>query len=812
MAMLEQDLVWAVRTMRRNLGLTVAVVLSLGLALGANAAVWSVVDAFLLRPLGIREIDRVVRVRENRAEPGTAADLRSVSTRTFLRWRAENHVFASMAAGTDADVVLSGRGAPERLAAGRVTADFFSTLGLAPVLGRDFLAEEDRPGGRHVVLLGHGLWERRFGAAPGVLGQALILNGQPYTVVGVMPRGLRHPYQAELWVPLVPVDSPSGPEEQLYVPARLRPGVTLARAGAEMSRLTARLRAADPRPDAPRSADLSPLRAELVGDLDRLLAFLTAVAALVLLIACANASNLLLAQSLEQGGEVAVRTALGATRLALVRQFLAYSILLGLAGGALGLLLSAWSLAPLVSMSPVYALGEFDITPRLDAASLALTAGVSLAVGIAFGLVPALRLSRLGLSGALRETGRGRSLGRGGRRFLAALVVSEVALALVVLVGAGLMGRSLQRTLTEDRGFDRRGVLTFATAFPAYRFPDLAHKARFVAAVTRRLRALPGVTAAGATTTQPLFPGTTSMPFSVEGLAGRGRDGREPYLCHRRTITAGYLEALRVPLLRGRLLSESDDARAPRVVLVSRSFADRYWPGKDPIGRRVKRGRVDGPSPWLTVVGVVGTLVETRDELEPHPDALYFPYAQPTAPELDSMIFVVRAPHAEPSSSAVREAVRGVDPDEPVYDVATMEELFRQRTAPARLSAALYGILGGLGLVLAGLGLHGVLSFTVSRRLHEIGIRSALGASPADLLRLVLGNGLGLTGLGLALGTALSLPFTRLLGSQLHDVEAHDPWTLGGALLFLAVTALFSSLLPARRAARVAPLDALRRE
>ncbi len=812
MAMLEQDLVWAVRTMRRNLGLTVAVVLSLGLALGANAAVWSVADAFLLRPLGIREIDRVVRVRENRAEPGTDADLRSVSTRTFLRWRAENRVFAAMAAGTGADVVLSGRGAPERLPAARVTAGFFSTLGIAPALGRDFLAEEDRPGGRHVVLLGHGLWERRFGAAPGVLGQTLILNGQPYTVVGVMPRGLRHPYQAELWVPLVPVDSPSGPEEQLYVPARLRRGVPLARAGAEMSRLTARLRAADPRPDAPRSADLSPLRGELVGDLDRLLALLSAVAALVLLIACANASNLLLAQSLEQGREAAVRTALGATRLALVRQFLAYSVLLGLAGGALGLLLSAWSLAPLVSISPVYALGEFDITPRLGAASLALTAGVSLAVGIAFGLVPALRLSRLGLRGALRDAGRGSSLGRGGRRFLAALVVSEVALALVVLVGAGLMGRSLERIVTEDRGFDRRDVLTFATAFPAYRFPDLAHKARFVAEVARRLRALPGVAAAGATTTLPLFPGTESVSFSVEGRAGRGREGREPYLCHRRIITPGYLEALKVPLLRGRLLAERDDARAPRVVLVSRSFADRYWPGEDPLGRRVKRGRADAPSPWLTVVGVVGTLAETRDELEPHPDALYFPYAQPTAPALDSMVFALRAPHAERLAAAVREAVRGVDADEPVYDVATLEELFGERTAPARLSSALYGILGGLGLLLAGLGLHGVLSFTVSRRLHEIGIRSALGASPADLLLLVLGNGLGLTGLGLALGAALSLPFTRLLGSQLHGIEAHDPWTLGGALLFLAATALFSSLLPARRAARIDPLDALRRE
>ncbi|HEY8022053.1 MAG TPA: ABC transporter permease [Thermoanaerobaculia bacterium] len=809
--MLEQDLVWAARTMRRNLGLTVAVVLSLGLALGANAAVWGVVDAFLLRPLGIREIGRMVRVRENRAEPGTDADLRSVSPRTFLRWREQNHVFASMAAGTDADVVLSGRGAPQRLPAGRVTANFFSTLGIAPALGRDFLAEEDRPGGRHVVLLGHGLWERRFGSAPGILGQTLVLNGQPHTVIGVMPRGLRHPYQAELWVPLVPLDVPTAPE-QLYVPARLRSGVPLARARAEMARLTARLRADDPRPDAPRSADLSPLRGELVGDLDRLLALLSAVAGLVLLIACANASNLLLAQSLEQGGEAAVRTALGATRPALVRQFLAYSVLLGLAGGALGLFLAAWTLGPLVAISPIYALGEFDITPRIDAASVALTAAVSLAVGVVFGLVPALRLSRLSLHGALRDAGRGRSLGRGGRRFLGALVVSEVALALVVLVGAGLMGRSLQRILTEDRGFDRREVLTFAAAFPAFHFPDLAHKATFVAEVARRLRALPGVTAAGATTTQPLFPGTESTSFSVEGRPGRGRDGREPYLAHRRIITPGYLEALRVPLLRGRLLTERDDARAPRVVLVSRSFADRYWPGVDPIGKRLKQGRLDGPAPWRTVVGVVGTLVETRDELEPHPDALYFPYAQPTAFELDAMVFALRAAHPEGLAAAAREVVRGVDPDEPVYDLATMDDLFRRVTAPARFSAALYVVLGALGLVLAALGLHGVLSFSVSRRRREIGVRSALGASPTDLLLLVLRNGLGLTALGLALGTALSLAFGRLLGSQLHDVGAHDPWTLAGALLFLAVIALVSSLLPARRAARIDPLDALRQD
>ena len=267
-----------------------------------------------------------------------------------------------------------------------------------------------------------------------------------------------------------------------------------------------------------------------------------------------------------------------------------------------------------------------------------------------------------------------------------------------------------------------------------------------------------------------------------------------------------------MPLLRGRLLSEQDGARAPRVALVSRSFADRYWPGVDPIGKRLKQGRLDGPAPWRTVVGVVGTLVETRDELEPHPDALYFPYAQPTSSELDAMTFVLRAAHPEGLAAAARDAVRGVDPDEPIYDVATMDELFRQVTAPARLSAALYVALGGLGLVLAALGLHGVLSFTVSRRRREIGVRSALGASPTDLLLLVLRNGLGLTALGLALGTVLALAFSRLLGSQLHDVEAHDPWTLAGALLFLAVIALVSSLLPARRAARVDPLDALRQD
>jgi putative ABC transport system permease protein len=812
MANLRQDLLWSRRMMRRNFGLTAAVVLSLGLTLGANTATFSVLDAFLLRPLAIRDIDRVVRVRENMAARGEASDLRSLTAASYGPWRANQRVFTDVAAATDTNLTLTGSGEPERFRAAMVSANFFPLLGIRPLLGRNIAPEEDRPGRNQVVMLSYDTWQKNFGGDPRVIGRPVRLNAQTYTMIAVMPRGLHHPYEADMWVPLAYREDPNL-DQEYYAPARLKPGVTLAQARAQMNDMVGRLRQANPRPNAPRAADLSPLRGELVGELDKLLFLLVAASAFVLLIACVNISNLLLAQGLQQGTEVAVRVALGATRGRLARQILTYSLALSLLGAALGLLLAGWAMKPLVALSPAYALGEFDIEPRLDLATLGFTLAGAVAVGFIFGMVPALRISRASISGALQEGGRTRTLGAGGRRLLAGLVVAEVALSLVLLVGAGLIVRSFQRLQGEYRGFDMRNVLSFTVPFPDFKFADPRHKAAFIRSALAHLREIPGVVAVGAATTQPLFTGTMGAGFNVEGTPAANERGY--HLLHNRIVTPGYLESLRVPRLAGRFLDDHDVAGAPRVVVVSKSLADRYWPGvpaESVVGQRVKRGRYDSPRPWLTVVGVAGTLEETHDEVLANDDAWYLPYGQ-AVDEIDSLTFTLRS-RGRPLglAQAARDAIHAADRDEPVYSLMTMEQRFAQRTTPVRFSTVIYTALGLLGLVLAAIGIYGVLAFSVNQRLREIGIRGALGAQPGQLRSLVLGSGLRLAGAGLVIGVAGALALTRFLSSQLYQVSPRDPVALVVAFLCLAAIALLSSYLPARRAARINPVGALRGE
>jgi predicted permease len=810
MESLTQDLRTALRTMRRNRGLTAVVVLSVGLAIGANTAVFSVVNAFLLRPLAIQDIDRVVRVRENVSPPGHEPDVRSVSAASYGHWSRENPVFDGMAAATGTSLTLTGQGEPERISGALISANFFPVLGIKPLLGRTFNAEDDQPGRDDTVLIGYGLWKSRFGSDPQILGKVLALNGRPHTVIGIMPRGLRHPYEADMWVPLGYREDPANTQEY-YAPARLKPGITLERARSEMNTFVQHLAQENPSPNAPQGADLSPLRTEMIGNLARMLYLLSAAAAFLLLIACANISNLLLAQSLNQQVEVAIRTALGAGRGRLVRQYLTYSILLAVVGGIVGLVLSFWAVGPLVALSPVYGLGEFDIQPRLDFPTLGFTFLISLVVGIIFGLVPAFRVSKVNLVGSLKEGGRSRTMGAGSRRLLGSFVVAEVALALVLLVGAGLMFRSLQRLRNEDRGFDRSNLLSFTVAFPDRTFPQRAQKVAFLSEALRRLHDIPEVSGVGATTVQPLYTGTAAASFNVEGHPAT--DARGYHLTHTRTVTPGYFEAMKIPLIAGRYLNEHDDEHSPLVVVISKSFADRYWPGESAVGKRVKRNRYDSTRPWLTVVGVVATLKETEDELLTNSDAWYLPYAQPIIEDIDAMTFVLRSRSApETLLPAAREAIAGVNRDEPVYDVKTMEDRFQTRTQPEQFSSSIYGTLGFLGLILAAIGIYAVLAFSVNQRLPEIGIRSALGASPGEVRLLILRNAVVLAASGLAIGTGGALLLTRFLASQLYQVDPHDPATIAGALLCLGATTLLSSFIPANRAARTSPILALRNE
>jgi putative ABC transport system permease protein len=791
--MLAQDIRWALQTMRRNLGLTLVLVLSLGLAIGATTAVFSVVNAFLIRPLGIEDIDRVVRVYENYAPAGQPPDTYSVSGANYVQWREHGaNVLDGLAAGTFRSLNLTGLGDPERIGGAAVSANFFPLLGIEPVLGRNFTPEEDRPGANRVVLLGHGYWNARFGGDREIVGKVLTLNGEPYEVVGVMPRGLRHPYNADMWVPLA-LESPQTNTWGHYTPARIKRGVTLEEAQSQLTAMAQRLGGPPTPSGVPVSVHLAPLREELIRDLPRLL----------------------LAQSLNQSTEVAVRVALGATRGRLLRQFLTYSVLLALLGGLAGLVLTFWSVKPLVSIASVQeAVNEFDIEPRIDLATLGFTFLVSLVVGVLFGLVPALRVSRSNVNSTLKEGGRSGTLGAGGRRVLSSFVVAEIAVALVLLVGAALTFQSMRRILGEDRGFDTAGILTFEVAFPAEQYPEprMQEKVSFVRDAIERLRAVPGVAVASATTTQPLYPGTWTLPFNVEGRPANTPIGA--YMTHDRVVTPDYFRTLGIRLIKGRLLTEQDNMDTDRAVVVSQSLAERHWPGEDPVGKRVKVGPYDSPAPWITVVGVVENLKETSDGTAPEleSDAWYRSYLQAT-PRFESIVFALKT-EGDPRGvlPGIRGAIAGVDKDRPIYDIMTMEQHLEERTRQERFSSMLYGILGLLGLVLAGMGIYSVLSFSVNQRLREIGIRSAMGARPSDVRALILRGALGLTAIGLLLGALAVFLLTRFLSTQLYQIDYRDPVTLGVALLVLAAIALISSYIPASRAARVDPVRALRYE
>jgi predicted permease len=811
MGWLIRDLRWASMIARRNLGLTVAVVLSMGLAIGANSAVFSVVDAFLLRPLPLRDMGSLMRLRENAAEPGKQPSTRSLSTAVYFQWQEYNQVFEGIAAADGIHLNLTGSGNAERLQGAGITANFLPLLGVQPILGRNFSPEEDKPGQRHVALLGHNLWTSRFNSDPQILGHTIILNGQPHEIIGVLPPNYSFPHQADIMVPLALRNDPTQDASyELMAIARLKPGITIAKANAEMADMCRRLARDHPLRQAPASADLTPLRKEILENLDQLLFLLTAIALFVLLIACVNCSNLLLAQSLSQSTEVAVRLALGARRGHVIRQYLVYSMLLAVLGGALAILVTFWSVGPLISLSSINAsIRDFDVQPRIDARSLAFTLGLSMLAGMLLGLIPAMRVSRTSLRSSLQEGGRASTLGAAGRRLLNAFVISEVALALILLVGAGLILGSFERLLRSDRGFSFDNLLTFETPFPDARFPQNRDKVEFVRRAVERLRTLPGVISAGATTTQPLFPGTWSAAFNPEGRPANNATGY--YVIHTRSVTPGYLESMRIRLLQGRLISEQDTATSPQVVVISKTMADHYWPNENPIGKRVKRGVYSSQRPWMTVVGVVDSLKETSDEDVNTNDAWYLPITQPSIPDIDTVTFVIHyAANSAGLVPAVRSAISGIDKDEPIFHIATMRELLYERTLRQRFGALLCGILGFLGLVLAAVGIYSVLSFSVHQRHQEIGVRVAIGASPVDIKKMVVAKALALTATGLVLGFLASLALTQLIASQLFEISAHDPVILAGALSVLLVVTLIASFLPAIRASRTDPMTAIR--
>ena len=803
MGSLWQDLRFAVRSLPRDPGFAAFTLFTLALVLGANTAIFSVVEGVLLRPLPFPQPDELVVVAEN--GPSPALLYMSCSPSNFDDWRRQNHVFASLAALHRGRFALTGGGGrPLALDGAAVTGDFFRTLGVRPLAGRLLQPADDRPGGEPVVVLGADLWHRRFGGDPAIVHRRIALDGRSYAVVGIAPATLQYPEKSALWVPLgLDYAKERRQTHYLGVVGRLKPGVSLAHAQAEMSAIAGRLARQYPAEDKGWSVALTLLKDSTVQTIRPALAMLQLAAWLVLSIGCANVANLLLARMGSREREIAVRAALGAGRWRLARQIAAESIILFSAGGALGLLLAEWGTRSLLALDP----GAIPRTETIgiDARVLAYTLLVSVGTGAVCGLLPALAATGGPLEEALRQGGRALAGSRRGRLARRALVLGEVALTLMLLVGAGLLIRSFGRLQAVDLGFRPDGVLAATVTLPATRYPDPALRGRFFERAVERIAALPGVEHAASIDALPLSGSTQVVEVAAEGRPplppgeDPGGDGS--------LVSPDYFAAMKIPLLKGRCFSERDDLKSTPVAIVSRSAAARLWPGQDAIGRRFTFGPPEAR--WWRVVGVVGDVRNAAPGEKPQME-VYIPQLQISGARTTLVVRTAGDPRA--LVAPIRRAVQELDPDLPLFRVETLEQVVSSALAENRVKTLLLGIFAGLALVLAAAGVYGLVSRSVGERGREIGIRVALGARRAEVVRMIVGQGMRTVAAGLALGMAGAYAFGRVLAGQLYEVGVADPWTFAGAPIVLAAVALLANWLPARRATRLDPLAALREE
>ncbi|HKP85373.1 MAG TPA: ABC transporter permease [Blastocatellia bacterium] len=805
METLIKDIRYGFRMLFRNAGLTAVSVIAIALGIGANTAIFSVVNAVLLKPLPYPEQDRLMATFL--ANPQQNLDRINLGSADFLAVKNQNQSFDQVAAYMTNNFTLTGRDTPEQISGAAVTAEIFSLLGATPAMGRTFMTDEDQPGRERVVVVSHSFWERYLGSDPDAIGRPITLNGSNYTVIGVLSSDFRFPLSRSLEVwPILQLNQPRNrPPYFLRSIARLKPGVTRQQAQEDLTALAEQLQkqyTGSPY----RDARVVPLKTFMVGDIQTVLYTLLGAVVFVLLIASFNVANLLLARATAREKEISIRSALGASRLRIVRQLLTESVLLAGIGGVIGLVLALWGVDLLLALSPanIPRLKEVSIDGRV----LAFTSLISILSGIVFGLAPAVQSSRTNLNASLKEGGRSNTESHGRRRLRSLLVVSEFALALMLLIGAGLMVKSFMRLSNVDPGFNPNNILTTRVSLPQARYAQAQQVTAFYQQLLPRVQSLPGVESAAISMSLPPDLLSLGNPFTIEGQSDKAVLSAEEM-----TISPDYFRALGVPLLKGRFFAEAEGADGSLPMIINETMARRYFPDQDPIGKRVQTGDPSPNSPWETIVGVVGNVKYSGLDAEEAP-TMYVPYTEPGwATWSRTMYLVVRtANNPAGVASGVRGEVWALDKDVPVTNVRTMNELLSDSVAQPRFRTLLIGVFAAIALILAAVGIYGVMSYSVTRRTHELGIRIALGAKPGDVLKLVVGEGMKLTLIGVSIGLGAAFALTRLMESLLFGITATDPATFVLIPLVLAGVALGACFVPARRATKVDPMVALRYE
>jgi putative ABC transport system permease protein len=808
METLLQDLRYAFRVLIKSPSFTAIAVLTLALGIGANTAIFSVVNAILLRPLPFHDSSRIMLIAEKSKYSNP-----SVSYQNFVDWRDQSHSFDSVQGMRASTITLTGASEPERLDARWVTSGLFPLLGVQAGLGRTFRDDEDGAGGAPAVVISYGLWQRRFGGATDVLNKSINLDSRPYTVVGVLPRAFEFLRADDVYLPFTPW-AKTLPDDRNWHPGifaigRLKPGVSREQANTEMVAIAKRLEEQYPIYNTGTSADVIPLQEQVVKNVRPALLLLVGAVSFVLLIACANVANLLLARAAYRGREVAIRASMGAGRARLIRQLLTESILLSLAGGIFGLLLAWASLGPLLNISagslpPAFTIG-------LNRSVLLFTILVSVITGLVFGIAPALRATRLDLRETLNEGSRGSTSGPGHQRLRGILIASEFALAMLLLVGAGLLLRSFSRLQDVSTGFqpDHLLVADLPLSQTAYAKPEQRYG--FFDRLVDRAQTLPGVRSVGAASALPVSGLGGLLHFNIYGRPPKTPN--DYIAAGYRAVTANYFETLSVPLLQGRYLTPADKEKTPAVVVINATMAKTYFPGENPLGKRMQVGATpESDVPWMEVVGVVGDVTQGLG-LEPKSE-MYLPYRQAdqVLPVFQLSVVLRTAGDPHQQAAALRSALAEIDPNQPLVKVRTMEDNMAATVAQPRFRTWLIGIFAGLALMLAAVGIYGVMSYSVTQRTSEIGIRITLGAQPVDVFRIVLGEGLRFALIGVAVGVAGGLVLTRLLSTFLYGVSATDPLTFFGVAILLIAVSVAACFFPARRATRVDPIVALRYE